>query len=147
MARQYNELRAFNLALQPYLASKGWTNLTFKEGFGFDETIATPLIALTLLPLSTERLELSQPSSTKYFMRVIQVDVYMESESRVKAIWDDIADFMDEVVIQLPNSSGYMLCDTTTITGDVLEPRMTNPKVIRWRGIIRGRYEVNYLPQ
>lgn len=151
MARQDNEMRSFRLALDTFLTSKGWTGLTLKEGFGFDETIATPLLALTEMPFRSEELQLGRDASKeKLLKRVFQVDAYMESEHRVKAIWDDIEDFMDLEVVTVKDIAtdtelGYMVCDTESIRGETVPPNLVNPKVIRWRGIIRGTYEIAYL--
>lgn len=145
MARQFNELRAFHIALETFLTSRGWADVTYKEGFGFDDTITNPQLALTEMPFRNEELQMGRNVQTeKLLKRVFQVDAYMESEHRVKAIWDDIDDFMDETVVTI-NTTSYMICDTVTINGDILPPNMTSPKVIRWRGIIRGTYDVVYL--
>lgn len=150
MAKQSYEVRSFRNSLSTFLVARGWTDVVFKEGFGQDETIQAPLVAITEMPLREQEFQLGRNVVTeKVFLRVFQVDAYMERESRASAIADDISDFMDEISVPVmsPDNTqiGYMLCDTETIRIENVPPNLTNPKVIRWRSITRGTYEVVYL--
>lgn len=150
MARQSYEVRSLRNSLSTFLVARGWTDVVFKEGFGQDTTIQAPLVAITEMPLREQEFQLGRNVvSEKVFLRVFQIDAYMERESRASAIADDISDFMDEVSVPImsPDNAqiGYMLCDTETIRIENVPPNLTNPKVIRWRSITRGTYEVVYL--
>jgi hypothetical protein len=148
-AKTYYERRSFRNALKTYLESKGWpTDLRYEEGFQTDAAITTPLVAIHFLPSEKRALQLA-PMEENTYRRTIQVDCYMESEPRAMAICDDIMDFMDLIAITILNENavnlGTLICfDTESINSEILPPNLGNPKVIRWRGVIRGGFEAHY---
>lgn len=148
-AKTYYERRSFRNALKFYLESKGWpTSLRYEEGFQTDEVITVPLISIHFLPSEKRALQLA-PADAGTYQRTIQVDCYMESEPRAMAVIDDIMDFMDLIAITILNESsvnlGTLICfDTDSVYSEVLPPNLGNPKVIRWRGVIRGIFEAHY---
>ena len=148
-AKEYYERRSFRTTLKTYLESKGWpTTMRYEEGFQTDETISVPLVAVHFLPTRSAPVQLGN-TTEKAYVRIIQVDCYMESEPRAQAINDNIMDFMDEVPIIILNESaailGSLICqDTASINSEVLTPNLGNPKVTRWRGVSRGTYEAFY---
>lgn len=149
-AKTYFERRSLRNALEQYLVAAGWagTNApTYGEGFQSDETIGTPLVAITIV--RPVRVSLQLGNGEKMFNRTIQIDCYMETEPRAMAITDDISDFMDVIPINIVDNAsvvlGSLICqDTESIYSEILPPILNNPKVIRWRGIVRGTYEAFY---
>lgn len=148
--QSYYERRAFRTALEQYLIDAGWTgtnDLVYSEGFQSDDSITNPQVAISIVRPSRAALQLG--NGEKLFRRVFQVDCYMETEPRAMAITDNISDFMDlvpmNIVDQSSNILGSLICqDTESISSEILPPILGNPKVIRWRGIVRGTFEAFY---
>ena len=148
MAIKQYEIRSLSTALSTYLSTAGWTNLTFKEGFRSEDTIVVPLIAIRYLPSTKKAIQLGGPSGEKLFQRILQIDAYMETEARSLAVTDDIMEFLDIVPVTIVNEAadvlGTLICqDTNSIYSDNSPPILTNPKVLRWRGIIRATLEAH----
>jgi hypothetical protein len=148
MARKYYERRSLRNALNTYLTSKSWTDITYREGFANEETITVPLVAVHFLPTNSVPLQIGS-GSEKLFKRVVQIDAYMESEPRADAICDDIMDFLDIVPVSIVDATsamlGSLICqDTGSIYSETFAPILPNPKVIRWRGIVRATLEAHY---
>lgn len=148
MARKYNERRSFATALNTYLQAKGW-NLPIKEGWQHEGTITPPMIGIHFLPSAFTSLEIGRGDKKRDFIRRIQIDCYMENEFTADAITDDIADFVDDVNITVQEVGtntelGYMFSDTESISIETIPPMLTQPKVLRWRGVIKATYEVFY---
>jgi len=150
MARRNYEKRAFGNALITYLGTKGWSGLTYSEGYGNQHAIKPPQIAVTFPPSRKKELQLGRTStSDAVFNRVIQVDAYMETEMRADAIIDDIMDFIDltVVVINDPSSNflGTLICQNTeSIFGETLPPITNDPKIGRYRGVVKAQMEAHY---
>lgn len=147
---RYEQL-ALNSAIEAYFIALGYSDLTFKGGFQSDVTIINPLIALTFLPSEGKSLQLGKiTGKDKLFSRRIQVDAYMENEPRAQTVVDDLMDFFMEnlcVFILDPSGTelGYMITENDdNVTGQVLPPNLTEPKLIRWRGIVRAQLEAFY---
>ena len=149
MARQRFEKRSFGTELTTYLQSAGW-NVTYSEGFRSDRAIQPPQIAVTMPPSSRKELQLGRiPGTDSLFRRIIQVDAYMEDETRAEAIIDDIMDFIDltpvSIVDQNSNSLGTLICQNSeTIFGEILPPITTDPKIGKWRGVVRAQMDAFY---
>lgn len=147
--RRRYEKRSFGTELTTYLQANGW-NVTYSEGWASDSAIAPPQIAVTFPPSTKKELQLGRvPGTDSLFRRIIQVDAYMESEIRADGIIDDIMDFIDVTPVNIVNESaaflGTLICqDTETIYGETLPPITTDPKIGRWRGIVRAEVEVFY---
>lgn len=150
MARKYHERRSLSTALNTYIDARGWNTVTIKEGWQHDAEITVPTVAVHFLPSAFSSLEMGRGDTKRDFIRRIRIDCYMESESRADAITDDIADFIDETNITVLHVEtgmelGYMFVpDTGSITTETIPPIMTEPKVGRWRGVIKATYEVFY---
>jgi|SRR3972149_681521 len=147
-AKTYYERRSFRNALKTFLETKGWINLNYGEGFQSEETIKVPMVSVYFLPNSGKAFQLGKTVENIYRRRV-QIDCYMESESRAMAITDDIMDFMDITPIDIQNESsvslGSLICyDTDSISSETMPPNLLNPKVNRWRGISSGTFEAFY---
>ena len=148
MARKYFERRSFRNELSTYLTSKGWTDVTYKEGFQGDTTISIPTVAIHFLPGSNKAFQLGS-TGERLFKRVIQVDAYMESEPRADSISDDIMDFIDYTPVSIIDNTsavlGSLICqDSESIYGETLKPILTDPKLLRWRGVVRATLEAHY---
>lgn len=150
MARKFHERRSLATALRTYLDTKGWNSTVIKEGYQFDTAINPPLVAVHFMPSAFSELEIGRGDGKRNFVRRVQIDCYMESENRVEAITDDIADFIDEttiVVIDTETSTelGYMFIpDFNNVTTETIPPVMKEPKVARWRGVVKCTYEIFY---
>lgn len=148
MSSKKLEIRSLRNSLTTYLASASWTGLQFSEKFG-EDTVTVPLIAIHYLPSAGKNLQLGGKGNEKLYQRVIQIDAYMETEDRADAIVDDVMDFFDLVSVVIVDQSnqpvGSLICQNSdTIYGDTLAPILDNPKVTRWRGIIRATVEAHY---
>jgi hypothetical protein len=146
MARKQYEIRAFRDALDDYLGTAGWTGLEFREGFKSEKVIVVPTVAVRFLPSNKRELQIGGKNGENLDRRVVQVDCYMESEDRANAITDDIMDFieLETVIIKDPADTilGTLICnDTNSIYGDVLPPILPDPKLKRWRGVVRATLE------
>jgi|ERR1041385_3643372 hypothetical protein len=149
MARKQYESRAFRLGLEAYLGLVGWTGLDFREGFKSDKTIVVPGVAIRFLPSNKKSLQLGGRGNEDLNKRVIQIDCYMESEDRANAITDDCMDFLDfePVYIKDPTDQviGTLICqDTESIYAEVLPPILPDPRIKRWRGVVRATLEAHY---
>lgn len=146
MARKQYEIRAFRNALDDYLGTAGWSGLDFREGFKSEQVITLPSIAIHFLPSTKKELQLGGKKGEDLLTRVVQIDCYMETEDRAGAITDDIMDFieLESVIVKDPADTviGSLICiDTHSIYSDVLAPILPEPKIKRWRGVVRATLE------
>lgn len=146
MAKTYFERRSLASGLSTYLQGKGWNITEVREGYGDVGTIEPPTVAVTFQPSRFSELQMGRDA--KFFTRRIQIDMYMENESRATAIVDDAGDFVDEQVITVVDNNSdekaRMISITESIELEVVPPIMTQPLWRHWRGIIRAVYEVQY---
>lgn len=148
MTSQFFERRSVRNQLKTYLDARGWTDLTWAEGYS-DEEVVPPFIGIILVDFGKEQLEMgNNPSTNKLYSRRVQVNLYMESEDRVTALCDEISDFFDiEAIIIKDNSNnilGSMISDTESIITDVEEPDVTEEANLEWAGVVVCQYEVHY---
>lgn len=148
MARTRYEQRSTLLALESYLSTKGWTGITYTDGYQSDETITNPQVSVTIPPRNITELQLGN-NGDKTFNVVITVNAYMESEPRAQTIVDDIMDFMDETCVSITQPDGsnvgtLIVPNSETIRGQVFPPIMGTPKFLRWRGAAQGTFEAFY---
>jgi hypothetical protein len=72
----------------------------------------------------------------------------MESEPRADAISEEIAEYLEMTVIPIKDQNsieiGTLTADSESITWQTTPPNLTNPKIIRWRSIIRITYHAYY---
>lgn len=152
MAKKNFEIRAFRNQLDDYLGSLGWLGIDYREGFKSDAVINPPTVSIRFLPSNQKSLQLGGKSGEKLIRRVVQIDCYMETEDRADAITDDIMDFIELNTILVKDKDevllGTLICtDTQSIYAETIPPLLTNPKVIRWRGIVRATMETHlYAP-
>lgn len=148
LARELIERAALTSALTTYLSGKGWTGLTYREGFP-DLDIEVPSVAIHFMPTHKDTLQLGD-TDEKLFTRVVQIDTYMENEGRAASICDDIMDFAElesVVIVDIVNSEtvGSLTCqDNESIYSEIFAPILTDVKVKRWRGIVRATYQAHY---
>jgi len=121
-----------------------------EEGFKSEDTVTVPMVSVYFLPNSISELELGRGDAKRNFVRRVQIDCYMEDENRADAITYDIADFVDESTITVTavgtsTELGYMFVpDTGSISFETVPPAFNEPKVNRWRGVVKATYEVFY---
>lgn len=145
-----SEQRSIRLNLATYLTNAGWSDLEFSEGW--DEIdITNPLINVYVIDDGKQNLEMGRTASSHHLhSRTVQIDCYMESEQRVRAICNDVMEHLDEVsaiIVDNFTTSGvgyYSFPDSENILSDFLPPAVNNPEILRWRGVVRGSYEAYY---
>lgn len=149
MANHKAEIRSFRNALDTYLTSAGFSGLDFREEFP-STTITVPSVAIHYLPTNKKAMQIGGKSGGEDLLsRTIQVDVYMESKDRADVIVESIMDFIELTSIAIvdkdTNTVGSLICwDDDKIYGDTLAPILTNPQLLRWRGIVRAPMEAHY---
>lgn len=147
MAKIRFERRSFAVALLAYLQARGWDVTRVEEQFTKDVPLEIPSVGVHFTPSRIRELQMGREAPM--YMRPVQVDVYMESEARAEAITDDIGDFMDlegiEVLDKDSNLIAYMQSDSESIILDTPPLIATSPALVRWRGIAKCIYQVNYL--
>jgi hypothetical protein len=150
MAKVRYEQRSTLDALKTYLIAAGWNDIKYTDGYQPEDTIENPQVVVTFPPSRIRTLQMGRISGKdRMYKRRVQVDVYMESEVRVQGILDDIMDFMDETCIFIKNENGVemgtLICyDSESIYADTIPPFMTNPQLLRYRGVVRGEFESFY---
>jgi hypothetical protein len=150
MATSRFEKRSLRTALDTYLTSLGWTDLRFAEGFKAEDTITNPLVAIRFVPQTVRNLQLGRVTNQdRLYVRRVQIDCYMENEARAEDIMEDVMEFADIVPITITdmnsNVLGSLICyNTEEIYGETLPPMTTQPKLLRWRSIVRWEAEAHY---
>ena len=150
MAKKYFERNSLARALNTYLTSLGYNNLTITEGWRNNDVINPPHVNVYFLPSRYLELQMGR-TNERSFVRRVQIDVYMTTEDKADAITEDIAEYLDNMTINVsrPDNSltgGLLLCpDSETITMETLPPVMVDPKVKRWRGVVQATLEAHYL--
>lgn len=150
MARVPYEQRSVLLALETYLTTKGWNNITYSDSYQSDETITNPQVTVTFPPSSMVELQLGKvENGDKLFSRRILVNAYMESERRAQNMADDIMDFMDETCVDIVDPSGttlgYIICSNTeAIRAETFAPILNQPKLLRYRAAVQGPFDAFY---
>jgi hypothetical protein len=147
MAKTRYERRSFASSLLTYLQTAGWNITKVEEQFIKDIPLTVPAVGIHFIPSKMKELQMGRDAPA--FVRTIQVDVYMESEQRAEAIIDDIGDFMDLESIAVKDKDStiiaYMISDSDSILLEIPPLIATAPDLVRWRGIARATYEVNYI--
>lgn len=150
MSRITYEQRSTLNAIQAYLISKGYTGITYTDGYQPEGTINPPHITVTFPPSGPKTLQMGRISGQdSLYQRTIVVNAYMEDERRAQAIVDDIMDFLELTCIDIKDhlnvSLGYLLCsDEEAILGQVFPPIMANPLTQRWRASVTAPFEAFY---
>lgn len=150
MSRIDSEQRSIRVTLSGYLYAHGWSSLHFSEGWD-EMDIEKPLVNTYVLDVRKENLELGyQASTNKLYKRIAQIDIFMESEARVRTLCEDIMEFMDESSISIADTFttsgiGYLSWPNSESISSVFFPPVINdPEVLRWRGSVRGHFEAYY---
>ena len=146
---RYEELSILK-AVESFLTTAGWTGITYTPGYQPEGTITNPQVSVTISPGNVTPLQLGRVADEdSLFTRTIVINAYMESEPRAQTIVDSIMDFMDLVCVDIKDPAGVVLGtlqvpNSQTILGAVLPPIMNMPKLMRYRGTVRGIYEAFY---
>lgn len=151
IARRYYESVALANALEAYLTTAGQNLGTVRRGFQSEESIAVPMVAVHFLPSGYIELQLGRSITTdKSFERRVQVDLYLETEQRADALCDVVADFFDELYINVTDVNGdiiaHLYCpDSETISMSTTPPIFKQAKILRWRGVVQATLQADYL--
>lgn len=150
MVRVYYERHSLANALGTLLNSKGWAIGQVREGFQSEDDIVPPMVSVYFLPSRYLELQMGRSIiNNKNFERRVQIDCYMETEPRAMTIGDDVADFFDEMFIQIVDPAGAIkgnlyVPNSETISTEIISPRMTELKVDRWRSTTYASLEADY---
>lgn len=150
MAKRYYERHSLASALGTSLDTV-WDTGIVREGYQSAEDIQPPLVAIVFLPSTYLELQMGRSITTdKSFMRRIQIDCYMETEPRAMSIGDDIMEFLDAMYVPITHPDGSILGhiyvpDSESIQADTLQPRVGEPRVVRWREVISATLQADYL--
>jgi hypothetical protein len=149
-ASRFFERRSIRNQLKIYLEARGWTDLTWSEGFSAITlaTIEPPFISVILEDLGRSTLEMGDNSQVnQLYNRRAQINVYMENADRVDSLMDEIGEFMDlEPIIIKDNSNnvlGSMISSTESILMTTIPPD-PNEETVEWHGIVACMYETYY---
>lgn len=144
------EASALSSSLTSHLTTLGYGSIPIHSGFAVGEQITPPLISMYFLPSGPEPFQLGD-TTEKLYRRVTQFDIYMESQSMVSLIVDILMDYIDTMAVYIYDplqndaSVGSITCQNTdSIYGQIVTPNYEKPKVIRWRGIVRGTLDMHY---
>jgi len=147
MPNKYLERRSLRNELSTYMSTHGWTGINFEEGFIKDDAIVVPCVSIHFLPSNFKELQMGR-DNTDSITRVVQLDCYMESEPRADAVSEEIAEFLELTVVSIKDQNstelGTLTSDSESITWQTVPPIMDNPKIIRWRAIIRATFHAYY---
>lgn len=149
-SKQELEKRALISAFATHLQSLGWGQFTFNSGRDVSTQIVNNTIGIQFLPNGPKPLQVGD-TAQKYYQRVLQLDMYVENESRAEALNDALMDFIDLMAVTIVDPLqgnavvGSIACyNTDSIYSEIAPPNLTNPKVIRWRAIVRATLESFY---
>lgn len=148
MERLRFESRSLASALLTYLQALGWNVTAIEEAFITEVPLTLPAVSVHFIASKEQERQLGR--AAKSYKRPIQIDAYMETKQRAQAITDSIGDFMDEVPIVVKDQNNALLAnmicfDTESIILDTLSPSALQPALIRWRGVAKCVYDVDYL--
>lgn len=136
--------------LEDFLTARGYSGLTFTDGYQPEVVITPPHVTVTVAPSSPKTLELGRvQGQNSLYQRSIVVNAYMENEGRATSIMDAVMDFMEwtcvDIVDHTTTNHGTLICnDIDGILGQVFPPVMTMPQNTRWRAAITGPFEAFY---
>lgn len=150
MSRIDSEQRSIRVSLSGYLGSHGWSGLNYSEGWDTMD-IEKPLVNTYVSDRFKKNLEIGSFGAThKLFERMVQVDVFMESEARVKTLCEDVMEFMDEAAITIidtftTSGIGYLsFPDSESISSSFQSPNFGGVEMLRWRGMVSAQFEAYY---
>jgi hypothetical protein len=150
MAKVYYERHALAAALGTSLNATGWGIGQVREGFQSQEEIEPPMVSVYFLPSRYLEIQMGRSiTQDKSFERRIQIDCYMETEPRAMTIADDVADFIDEMFINITDPEGtiigHLYCpNSESILIETINPKATELKLLRWRSVIQATLQSNY---
>lgn len=150
VARKHYERYAVAEALNIKLTSLGWSVGEIRKGFQPEDDITPPTVAVRFLPSAYIETQLGRNYTTeKSFARRVQIDCYMETEARADTIADDVADFIDEMFLEIKdpagNTLGNIYCPNSEgIIIDTLPPLYRDAEIKRWRGIVTAELRSDY---
>lgn len=149
--KAYLERRSLSSALGTYLQTAGWT-VEMREGWFSDDEISTDTVAVWFLPSSISELQLGRGANEKGLVRRVQINCYMSNEHKAGGIVEDIMEFIDMEPVTVEDADGndiasFICYDTASITSEVVPPILRNPKISRWRGVVKATYEAHYFDE
>lgn len=147
-ASKYLERRSLSSALGTYLQNAGWT-VEMREGWFSDDEISTDTVAVWFLPSSISELQLGRGAKGKTLVRKVQINCYMSNEHKAGDIIDEIMEFVDMEPVTVQDTedqpiASFVCYDTGSISSETVPPILKNPKISRWRGVVKATYEANY---
>lgn len=150
MARSKHEQRSILNELNTFLTARGWTGITYSDGYQPEAPIVPPQVTVTFPPSSPVELQLGRVRGEQsLYQRSVLINAYMETEGRASDMVDDIMDFLEfecvEIKDNLNTSLGTVQCNLVAgIVGQVFPPIMGDPKNIRWRGAVTAPMQSYY---
>lgn len=147
-ASKYLERRSLSSALGTYLQTAGWT-VEMREGWFSDDEISTDTVAVWFLPSSISELQIGRGAKGKTLVRRVQINCYMSNEHKAGDIIDEIMEFVDMEPVTVQDTeaqsiASFVCYDTGSISSETVPPILKNPKISRWRGVVKATYEANY---
>lgn len=142
IARTRYEQRSVLNEIQAFLTARGYTGITYTDGYQPENPIAPPQVTVTFPPSSPSPLQLGRVRGEEsYYTRTVVVNAYMENEGRAQTIIDDIMDFWEFECVEIKdhnnNPLGTVQCDDIqSIVGQVFPPIMGATQSQRWRGAV-----------
>lgn len=150
MANSAFEQRSILEELQTFLTSKGYTGITYSDGYQPEAPITPPQITVTFPPSSPVELQLGRVRGQEsLYRRSVVVNAYMQTEHQATDMIDQIMDFLEfecvEIKDPLDNPLGTVQCNQVqAIVGQVFPPIMGDPRNVRWRGSVTAPMESYY---
>jgi hypothetical protein len=120
-----------------------------REGWFSDDEISTDTVAVYFLPSSISELQMGRGAKGKGLIRRVQINCYMSNEHKAGDITDEIMEFVDMEPVTVLDAetnpiASFVCYDTASITSESVPPILRNPKVTRWRGVVKATYEAHY---
>lgn len=137
-------------ALESFLTSRGYTGITYTDGYQTDTTIKPPHVTVTLPPSGPRQLQMGRVAGQEsLFQRSLVINAYMENEGRAQAILDTLFEFLEfacvEIKDHLGNTLGTFQCsDYDGMLGQVFSPIMNTPQNVRWRASVTAPFQSFY---
>ncbi len=137
-------------AIEDFLTTRGYSGITFTDGYQPETVIAPPHVSVHFPPSGPTSLQLGRiQGQDSFYQRTIVVNAYMENEGRAQGIVDDIIDFFEFECVEIKDNFGSNLgtvqCNNPDgIVGQVFAPIMGNTQNLRWRGSVTAPVDSYY---
>lgn len=146
---RYEQRSTLN-ALNTFLTARGYSGITFTDGYQPETVIAPPHVSVHFPPSGPATLQLGRvQGENSFYQRTVVVNAYMENEGRAQGIVDDIIDFWEFECVEIKDhnnvSLGTVQCNNVdAIIGQVFAPIMGNTQNLRWRGSVTAPVDSYY---